>query len=478
MKNYLKNWGFLAGSDLVSQLVGFLIVIRLASVLSPADYGIFNVLTTLAAIFSILANFGMSQVLIRTIAKFPSATAHLLKNVVPIRIATILFTILVSYCYNLFFSDVKFYILICTMVLTIDTTVWDFVESVSFGKKITKYTSTSNIVFTVLWAIFIFLFPKHLFTLQNIVLVYCVITTLKSLVIVVVSYKKGIYDSVGDVVSYSFDRKEFIKESLPYLWLWGIGSFVSQVPLLLLSKHSSITEVGYYSVGAKLTIPLTMLVGTIFRALFPFMAEFYFKDKNKFNKVISILYTFIIIMGSSVAFFATIVSAPIIPLLFGQKYVSSIGSFNLLIWSAVIYSVDLMIGNALSAANKQGLLAKLTTIDILIGFPIMYYGSYYGASGLALSRLIFVVVAMSYHWIILTRLISSESPSNRAFTFKDVALIYMFLILSFVTTILPISIVFKLGIFSIILLVYYNINGSPIKFLIENLKSIVAKKGF
>lgn len=475
MGKYLKNWGFLAGSDLVSQAFGFLIIVKLAKILSPDNFGVYNIVLALSSIFAILANFGMTQVIIRTIAKFPFSTSKFLKNLLPLRIATIGITIIVSYIYNLISKDVSFYILLGTILLTVDTSVWDYVESVSFGKKITTFTSVINITFTIIWAAFVFITPHDLLTLSNVIIIYCVVTTLKSVIVVFVSLRKNIYESVGEDGEYEFNRADFFKESLPYLWLWGIGVFVNQVPLLLLNKHSHISEVGFFSVGSKLIIPLTTLVSTIFRALFPFMSEFYHKDKLKFNKIIVILYTFIVVIGSSIAFCATLLSRFIIPMLFGKQYVSSVGSFNYLIWSAVIYSIDLMIGNVLSAANKQGLLAKLATIDLLIGFPLMYFGSYYGSTGLALSRLAFIIIAMTYHWIILIRLISANTERSDLFTFKNVIVIYLFLALAFSITKAPIDLLYQIISFVLLVGIYYFIKNSPIKYLINNFKIILKK---
>ena len=75
-----KNWSYLFSSDIIQQLLGFFILIKLARELSPEIYGLYGVILSLAAIFSVIANFGSSNVIIRQISLNCLSTKEFIKK--------------------------------------------------------------------------------------------------------------------------------------------------------------------------------------------------------------------------------------------------------------------------------------------------------------------------------------------------------------------------------------------------------------
>jgi len=199
---------------------------------------------------------------------------------------------------------------------------------------------------------------------------------------------------------------------IPYLWLWGIGIIGVQIPILMLANNSGDEQVGLFSVGWYLVIPLTLLIRSALRAIFPILSGFSLKDPERFKRIVLNGTIFIVFIGTFAAFLLSIFSEYYIPLLFGIKYFPSVRVFNLLIWFGVIYALDILLGNALSASDKQNLLAVLATIDIIISIPILYYFSFAGAYGLAKAKLIIGFAILCYHWIIFKKILGTSFHSS------------------------------------------------------------------
>jgi O-antigen/teichoic acid export membrane protein len=143
-------------------------------------------------------------------------------------------------------------------------------------------------------------------------------------------------------------------------------------------------------------------------SIFTALSNMSVSNRQKFDHSIYKGALVIIAFGSILAFLLTLISPFFIPLFFGNNYLPSIKAFNYLIWFGVIYSVDVLLGNALSSSDNQNILAIIAVIDLLIALPIFYYSSYYGTTFLAMSRLLVGFITLSYHLFIFKKLLKSN----------------------------------------------------------------------
>lgn len=404
MKPFIKNWSYLVTSDVITKFLGFFATIILARNLNPDGYGAYNVILAISAIFTVVANFGMTQVLTREIARNVEISGVIFLRASLIRIFSVILSVIGIYAYfKIFESKYDDIYIIVTCILTISITAWDLFESIAFGRQVMKYSAVLNIFSSVIWVLCLFLLPKELFSILNIVGIYAGIDLLKALAYYFLIYKKGFLKKIS--IEIAPNAKQILMMSLPYLWLWGLGIFSNQVPILFLSKNSGQEEVGYFSIGLRLILPLTIVTNTAMKAIFPNLSVLYKENIEKFRSLVSDGIIVIVFLGSILAFILTVFSIYYIPFLFGEKYLNSVMPFNFLLWFMVLYSMDVLLGTSLSASDRQVILSFLGTIDFIISIPIMYIGAKYGAYYLAISKLIVAFILVSYHWIILKKVI-------------------------------------------------------------------------
>lgn len=446
MKSFVKNWSYLVVSDIITKFIGFFATILLARNLNPDGYGAYNVILAISAIFTVVANFGMTQVLTREIARNVNISGLIFFRASIIRIFSIILSVLGIFIYfKIFENSYDEIYIVLTCILTISITAWDLFESVAFGRQVMKYSAIINVIGSFVWIITLFILPRELFTILNILIVFAFIDFFKAVAYYILIYRRGFLQKID--IEEVPNSKKIIMMSLPYLWLWGLGIFSNQVPILFLSQNSGTEEVGYFSVGLRLILPLTIVTNTAMKALFPNLSRLYKEDIEKFRKNISdgLITTFFV--GSIIAFILTVFSDYYIPFLFGQKYVNSIMPFNFLIWFMVLYSVDVLLGTSLSASDKQVTLSILGTIDFIISLPILYLGSMHGAYYLALAKFGIYVLFLFYHWIIFKDILKNHFSLIKWFiiSFFSLGLFYL-------STIYNATLIFKMGLFIIILI--------------------------
>lgn len=471
MKQFVKNWSYLVVSDVVTKVFGFFATILLARTLNPAGYGNYNVILAVAAIFTILANFGMTQVITREIARRTEISGNLFFRVLSIRFISSLLAVLGIVTYFLLLEpQVDEIIVIFTCIITISITAWDLAESVAFGRQIMKYSAIINSIASFVWIASLFLLPKNYFSIFNVLLIFVVIDVLKAgAYFILLKRNKLIIKIESDLVP---TYKNIIGMSIPYLWLWGMGIFSNQVQILFLAQNSNAEEVGYFSIGLRLMIPLMMVTSTAMKAVFPNLSKLYKDNIDKFQKVISDGLILIMFFGTIIAALLTLTSKYFIPFLFGESYLNSVMPFNFLIWYIIIYSVAVLLGASLSASDRQITLAILGTIDFIIAIPLLYWGSLHGAFYLALAKLGTGIILIFYHWLIFKNILGKR--------FSIFTWIYIML---FWVSLMCVSILFEtfsinlqLLLFIFILIVFYIFPKSPFQNIPMIIRGLIIQK--
>lgn len=431
MKKIFVNWGFLLASDVVQQLSGFAVLILLARKLSPAGYGEFNVIISLAMIFSVISNVGMSQVLIREITLTPKDGRSIVAKVAPARILSFSLAVfaLLTYHYS-FGSGVSSQLLFFVVAIIFNLSLWDISESVAFGNKVTKYSSILNISFSICWLLAILLFPESFFNLTAVLFAFCLLNFLKSLRYVWLATKVFLKRPEDGLTDSCVTGKEILYMSLPYLWLMGICTLSNQLPVQLLNINADPSQVGFYSVGNKLMIPIVVAISTAFKAIFPFMTEVYKKNQEKFGQYIKEGFGFIITFGTVIAVALSLTSKYWIVFVFGDEYAPAVVVFGFLIWFGVVSIMDSLLSLALSSSYRQKTLAVLATIDFVIILPMFYFGSFYGAYGLSLMKLIAGLLILLYHWVVFVKALHIKIST------VDLLGLYGFLLMSMASCVL------------------------------------------
>lgn len=395
----IRNWSYLLLSDISQTVISFFVFMFLARKLSPEGYGTLNTIFAIAGLFSVFAiNVSANQVITREVTLNPKATKKIVKVVLPIRIISLVLSIMALIGYYFYEGEARTVHLIGISVIVLATLIWDLAESIAFGHFVTKITTYISVIAGLCWFLIVFILPEKSINVDLVLLMYATIYLIRSVTYLGLSFKNYVHPNNEPL---SIGWKTILIMSMPYLWMRIMGAFSDQVPILLLKWHSGATEVGYYAVGNRFVMPITLAVSTGLRAMFPFMTKLFQEDKEKFNQKLAEGFTFVLILGSSIAMLLTISSEIWVPMFFGDAYRKSILSFNFQAWLGVLLCFDLILANILSATYRQKILAIIMTIDVLIIFPLMYIGANNGADGMALAKLVGGFITVFYHIIVV-----------------------------------------------------------------------------
>jgi O-antigen/teichoic acid export membrane protein len=432
----------------------------LARKLSPENYGSLNALMAIAALFSVFSiYFSANQLITKEITIKPKASKSTFIIFAALRVISLLIVAFIGSVIFILKGDYEIHLLPAVIIITSAMVIWDLAESIAFGHFVTKITTTLNISGSLAWLIVVLTLPVQNLNLALVIYSYAAIYVLRSIVYLILVYRKFVVFNILEKTELNIKRIVF--HSLPFLWMRLIATLSSEIPLLILNENSGATEGGYYSVGNRFVMPITLAVTTGMRTLFPFLTKLYYDDPIKFRKKLDTGFSYIFIAGAMIAFLLTTTTDIWLTLLFGEKFVLAAKPFNYLAWFGVVLSFDLLLSNVLVAANNQRLLAIITTIDILIVFPLLFYGSTFGAEGMAKFKLIGASLCVFYHILVTVYILKIQLNSTGFITSG------LFFTSLLITSLLNISMVFQLVIGFLLVLMFYFIPGSTLGSVID-----------
>lgn len=458
MKRLYKNWAYLLISSMFSTTINFFTFIFLAKKLSTDNYGTFNTLIATVTLFTTFANnIAAGTVINREIVLQPRGGKHILKTASYMRAIGFGLASIGLIVYQSLTSGNDGVIMISLIVLLLSNVYSELYEQIAFGYFITKFSTILNIAVAIIWLSIVLIIPLKYSTLMLLFLIYSLIMIVKSVCYWFID-KKILYENNE---KSNISTRKILNMSIPYLWMRIIGALGDQIPILMLNGSAGASQVAYYSVGSKFVLPITLMISTGINALFPFMTKLYKEDIETYKKKMVMGFSFVFIFGSTVAAFLTVSSSYWLIWIMGKRYALAVEAFNYQVWFAVCLGFDLILSMIFSSSYRQKVLAIITTIDILILIPILYFAMPYGAKGVAMAKLISALVSVIYHLFVV--FFALKIRINNASFYLSCAYFFIFLFISM----LEVHIWIKSLLFIIVIFIYMVFKNSPLRSLIR-----------
>ena len=378
-----KNTGIIIGGDVIFKLISLFVIIYLARYLGTVGFGKYSFVFAYLAFFSIITDLGLQQILVREMARDEAITPKLIGNAYIIRLILTVFAVVLSLIIITLMSypaDTTTYIYIATFTLLF-ISFSDFYATIFQANLRMEYNMIAKLSFKVLSAGLILWI---IFVLQG---------TLTQIIVVLV-----FSEMVKTTLNYLFSRKfvkprfeiDFMlwkylfKEALPLALSSVIWVIYFQIDKIMLSIMVGDAAVGIYSAAHKLCDSLLLIPGALMISLFPLMSVFSKNSKEKLTKSYTIGVRYLLIVMLPVAIGVTLLSDKIILLIYGPEFAGSATALQILIWSLVFGSINLVLLNLLISIDRQKLNTLSTGLcaitNVTLNFLLIPTLSYNGAA--------------------------------------------------------------------------------------------------
>lgn len=398
MKKFIKNWTLLTVSSFIQQALGFFILVKIARVLEPSGYGVYTIILTTVGIGQVLSSLGLRQIIIREIARFEDTVKIVAKKTFFLTLSAFVGTSLLLIIYLYFFENLKdSLILVFATFLLLSQIIWNITEAFSFGKQEMQYSSFIGLISTIFWFLAIIIAPAAFLNLNTILTIYVLIQFGRALLFILMEWKNKYFAQIvspSKIISY----KELIAQSLPLYGSSLLTIPITQLPILFLGNFSGKAEVGYYGIGNRLIVPVGIVSAHLLNAIYPVFAKDFVHDKESFYRNGRRFFLAIFFIGLFLTTGISFFGKEIVSVLFGLRYENAIKPFSIQVLTSLNFTMHAFLGTIFLATNKEKLMIKLSIFSAITIGIANFFGSKYGAEGLALSSFYILIFSFAFHW--------------------------------------------------------------------------------
>lgn len=401
---------YLLGS-FFNQLAGLVVVVLLMRNIEVELFGLYSYAAAVVMLFSVLADGGISQYIIRQLHGSTESIQRLYRRFQAFQVIvslSILFMILIV---ALGFHDAREAILICllgaaTIVSGYLTTTFSFFIAagerwIVFGRDIIFGLSRLLLAAIGIYADL---------TLEY----FCAITVLAQLAILVFVLVVRKRRSIGYLLTFRWDFEgmgRLALAALPYTLLALVNIVYNKLDVIMLKRLSTQFEVGYYAGATQFVYPFMFVSSAIMAAIYPMLSRS-LGVKSAFDKI---HYASTLIMGSIGLAMSTslyLFSSLFYNFLFDQKYDGSLPVYQILVWYLALVFFYGGYSNTIIAKGGVRFLLGFNAVMVLVNATANYLViPQFGAKGAAVvtigCELLILIVLVIYY----ERFVRRETPS-------------------------------------------------------------------
>jgi len=358
----MKNSFWLLLAEGTNKGILFLVTILIARNFSLEEYGVFGYVFSIMTLIAMIADFGLTNITIRELAKNRAEASKCFENAISLKILlsgiAFMFMIAAAAFLN---PNIRILAVLAGLAILLEG-MTDYLRT-SF--RMTEHTQFEVII-------------KAATAIMLIGLVISCIILKRSLTDILLGYITahlfGLLLSlrlINRKLTFSMNTA-FVGHLLSESWPLFLGlvctAAYGQIDLILIKAYRGFAEVGLYQAAYKLLFGFQLLK-VVHMAMFPRLATFHAEGNNiEYRRLMRTSIILSLIALIPVGIMTIFYSADVIRLFFGQQYVSAAIALPLLIWSGILSFIAGFFTYTLIIAGhqKSWLILEFLVLVILI----------------------------------------------------------------------------------------------------------------
>ena len=326
-----RNALSLLSANVISAAVGFAVTVILVRYLGVERLGAYTYLTTYAALFGILSNFGLYLVLTRQVAAEPREADVRLGSVLLLQalLAPLALTITVGSAFLLHPASEILPIALSGIGVVL-ASVGGTYGAVVTGKEKIHLNAAVSVGMAVLWGLLVL----GLIALRLGVLGLIALFVIHKLVNVM-ALRLICQKACGVIPRYEvrdFPFHGLLAAALPFALLIVLNDFYWNVSTIVLGRLKGADEVGTFTVAFRVIGFLVAMVGTFSGVLYPRLAQLFTADPDGFALLVGRMRKYSLAIGLPLGLVISLLANRLIVFLFGPEFAAAGSSLQLLGW--------------------------------------------------------------------------------------------------------------------------------------------------
>jgi O-antigen/teichoic acid export membrane protein len=443
IKTIAKNTGVLAISQVITTILGFFLLIYITRYLGEVEYGKYCFAASFTALFIIFADLGISNLIIRELARNKELTNEYLTNVSIIKLilSFVAFGFIVLTINLMDYPEDTTYAVYLFGIYTILTSFALTFRAIFQAFERMEYDAVVMVIEKLI------LIPLVLFVLLSgyglIELAYAYIFV--GIASVIISFSVVLIKITKPKPTINFSLwKTLVIGSIPFGLNALFGVLFFRIDTVMLSVFKGDAAVGIYNAAYIPLLALTAIISQmVVSALYPVMSRYFVSSKESLETFTVLSSKYMAIIGLPVAIGCFILADQFISLFYAGQYSASIIAFRILALYIPIRLVSSISGTLLTSINRQNLRTVCVGLgalfNIVLNAAMIPYLSYIGASIATVLSEVFLYIVFIYliskhykklelHKHFIKPLIASLMMGGFVFYFKGVNLLLLIIL--------------------------------------------------
>jgi O-antigen/teichoic acid export membrane protein len=366
-KKIVKNFLWLFLQTGVLRFFGFLLTLILARNLNQSDFGKFTYITSLVNIFLIIADMGISSLLLREVSRQRELTIEIFPKLFSIKLPLVILAF-ISFVVMLIFSpavDTKQTAVILAVAYLL-VSISTFISVLFKAHEKMHLLLIGDFIYKALLITACWFVLRSRKDLHSIVLVYLVAGIIVLLFYLISSCKYFRYGRVlVGIKEFVYNFFTHIKMSVP-LALGGIIMVIyinTDVVVLKWMKGESVT--GLYGISYGFYLGITIIASLLVQSLFPRLSYALEKSqKEVVGMILSGSIKLLTLISVPLALGGVLLSSKLILFFYGERYIDSNSAFQIFMFAMIINFFNTLFSYYLFAARKQGVVNKIFFVSV------------------------------------------------------------------------------------------------------------------
>lgn len=428
-----KNIAITGFSQLLISVLGFVLMIHVARYLGEASFGRYNFALYFTAFFVIIADPGISNFIVREIARNKQLTDEYVTNACLIKsITSLVAFIIIVFSINLlnYPQDTKLLVYIFGIYTLLTSFSLTF-RSVFQASEKMQYTAFVDITKNSILIISVFFVMNLNGGLLEISYCYLLTGLCDVLLNIAILFKKIGY--IKPKINLSL-WKTMIITAFPF----GLNSlfavFFFKIDTIMLSTMKGDSEVGIYSAAYTPLLALSTIVSyMVTTAIYPVMSKSFVNMRNSLENITFYSSKYIAAVGFPISIGCILLSDQFINLFYGNQYSESTIAFQILALFIPFRLVSGVTGTLLTSIDKQNIrtfsVAVCAAINIALNAIMIPKIGYIGAAiATVVSELCLYII-----YLVLISLYYKDLKINKSFIRPFMASLLMGIFISVIS---------------------------------------------
>lgn len=387
-RRYLTNTGWMVFGNIFSLILSFLVGAWVIRYLGPEEYGILSYVLAFVGIFAFIASLGITSILQRELVNHPEKRDSILGTAFILRLGggALAFLISVFIIFLLESSTlIKLLVLIqaFSLIFYSSEVITLFFASRVESKKSVQASILSGTISSLLKVILILSGAGIIW-----MMVVFVLDGFWLSVFLFLAYKR----SGLKIRDWRFN-KPLAKSILSSSWLLALTSasvlIYMRIDQVMIKRMIDAEAVGLYASSVKIFEFTYIIPSLITFSLFPAILNALKVSYTAYRRRLRHMVVLLSILSILVAGTITILSKPIILILFGPDYLESLNVLRIGVWSLLAVSLSYLVDKSLVAENRIKFYFIITLLGAIVNVVLNYLLiPIYGINGAAVSTII------------------------------------------------------------------------------------------